>query len=378
MTARFVVTAKLKDKVAVLDLNDFIEEYYPVEVIQDLMSRTPSQFISLVSLRAETHFCRVSALSSCIAEYYAQQTRSISGRAKLAGMKALLYVVRAKDGALYAFSASDNICVAFELPIIPKQRNGVVRVPTFATNFGYYNSSLPFQRIMFAEIKARNGGTAPVNVRTIGSEHLDVVFLNESNCEKVTLSSEMLRTHDLVDIVRGLRDTCVKNLFLDLVRPNEASLAFHNAFECNSTIETVISSPRMTCRAEDFHCTFAGCSSLVYVNLGSMNTSAWGISSLDHMFADCTSLVNADLRWLDRSMIRNTTCMFYGCKSLRTVDFQRGVKLNFDLSLSCYNMFKGCDQLSLSGVGVDSSLSLIKEAAIKWIRERDSNKEVNR
>lgn len=87
MTARFIITAKLKDKVAVLDLDDFIEEYYPVEVIQDLMSRTPNQFIFLVSLRAETHICRVSALSSCIAEYYAQQTRSISGRAKLAGVR---------------------------------------------------------------------------------------------------------------------------------------------------------------------------------------------------------------------------------------------------------------------------------------------------
>lgn len=376
MTARFIITAKLKDRVAVLDLDDFIEEYYPVGVVQDLMSRNPNQFISLVPLKEEVYLCKVSILGACIAEYYAQQTHSISGKAVLAGVKTLLYVIRAKDNALYAFSTSANICLVFELPIRREHRNGVVRVPTFATFFMPFHVASPYYDATYAEVKIRNGGTIPVNVHTIEDDHFTVVFLNESKCDTVTLSCEMFRSFTLKDITLGLRDTCVKNLTLDLVRPNNASFSFENAFECNSVIEEVVSSPRMTCKAKNFHCTFNGCSSLKDVNLGSMNTSIVGSSSLDFMFGGCTSLVHADLRWLDMSKVINAANMFQHCVSLRTVNFQRGASLKF--GLVCYNMFEGCDQLSLSGVGVDSSLSLVKEAAVKWIRKRDSNKEVSR
>lgn len=376
MTARFIITAKLKDRVAVLDLDDFIEEYYPVGVVQDLMSRNPNQFISLVPLSEEVYLCQVSVLGACIAEYYAQQTHLISGKAKLAGVEALLYVIRAKDNALYAFSTSDNICLVLELPIKREHRNGVVRVPTFATFFTPFSVPSPYYDATYAEVKIRNGGTIPVNVHTIKDDHLAVVFLNESKCDTVTLSCEMFRSFTLRDITLGLRDTCVKNLTLDLVRADNASFSFEDAFGCNSVIEKVVSSSRMTCKAKNFHCTFNGCSSLKDVDLGSMNTSIAGSSSLDFMFGGCTSLVHADLRWLDMSNVINATNMFKNCASLRTVNFKRGATLKF--GLVCYDMFNGCNQLSLKGVGVDANLSMIRDEAVKWIRKRDQRENKSR
>ena len=376
MTARFIITAKLKDRVAVLDLDDFIEEYYPVGVVQDLMSRNSNQFISLVPLSEEVYLCQVSILGACIAEYYAQQTHLISGKAKLAGVEALLYVVRAKDNALYAFSTSANICLVLELPIKREHRNGVVRVPTFATFFMPFSLALPYHDATYAEVKIRNGGTIPVNVHTIEDDHFAVVFLNENKCETVTLSCEMFRSFTLRDFTLGLRDTCVKNLTLDLVRANNAAFSFESAFECNSVIEKVVSSSRMTCKAKNFHCTFNGCSSLKDVNLGSMNTSIAGSSSLDFMFGGCTSLVHADLRWLDMSNVINAANMFKNCASLRTVNFQRGASLKF--GLVCYDMFDGCNQLSLKGVGADANLSMIRDEAVKWIKKRDQRENNSR
>lgn len=376
MTARFIITAKLKDRVAVLDLDDFIEEYYPVGVVQDLMSRNPNQFISLVPLSEEVYLCQVSILGACIAEYYAQQTHLISGKAKLAGVEALLYVIRAKDNALYAFSTSANVCLVLELPIKREHRNGVIRVPTFATFFSPFNVASPFYDATYAEVRIRNRGTVPVNVHTITDDHLAVVFLNESKCDTVTLSCEMFRSFTLRDITLGLRDTCVKNLTLDLVRADNASFSFENAFECNSVIEKVVSSSRMTCKAKHFHCTFNDCSSLKDVDLGSMNTSIAGSSSLDFMFCGCTSLVHADLRWLDMSNVINATNMFKNCVSLRTVNFRRGATLKF--GLVCYDMFDGCTQLYLKGVRVDANLPMIRDEAVKWIRKRDQRENKSR
>ena len=97
---------------------------------------------------------------------------------------------------------------------------------------------------------------------------------------------------------------------------------------------------------------FDGCSSLVSLDLSSLDTSS--VTSMYCMFRGCSSLSSLDLSGLGASKTTSMSFMFYGCSSLSSLDLSGlGASSVADASW----MFYGCSSLSsldLSGLGASS------------------------
>ena len=111
---------------------------------------------------------------------------------------------------------------------------------------------------------------------------------------------------------------------------------------------------------------FCGCSSLISVNFGSLNSNK--VSNFGYLFYDCSSLKSIDLSNFDTSSLTDMAYMFKGCKSLTSLDlsnfvtplltfspstFEECSNLNYlDISnidtsqvTRIYSYFKGCEKL---------------------------------
>lgn len=96
-----------------------------------------------------------------------------------------------------------------------------------------------------------------------------------------------------------------------------------------------------TSNATEMTALFAGCSSLVNVDISSMNTSK--VVSFEYLFSGCTSLIELDVSNFDTSSAENMHNMFYKCNLLKTLDLS-----NFDTSkvTTMEGMFGHCYALT--------------------------------
>ena len=96
-----------------------------------------------------------------------------------------------------------------------------------------------------------------------------------------------------------------------------------------------------TSQVKNINNMFAGCSSLVAINLENFDTS--NAKDLSYMFMDCKSLTSLDVSGFDTSKVWNINFMFFGCESLTSLDLS-----SFDTSkvIDMRAMFMGCSDLA--------------------------------
>ena len=90
---------------------------------------------------------------------------------------------------------------------------------------------------------------------------------------------------------------------------------------------------------------FNGCSSLVNVDLGRLDTSK--VSSMAYMFETCESLTSAGVSDWNTMNVTTMMCMFSGCKSLTSLDLS---KWNMENVKNMNAMFSECESLTSAGI----------------------------
>ena len=91
---------------------------------------------------------------------------------------------------------------------------------------------------------------------------------------------------------------------------------------------------------KDISFMFAGCKSLIEVNLLSFNTQ--NVTNLSYMFAGCENLIKLHLSTFNTKNVTNMSSMFAACKSLTELDLSSFNTKNVT-DMSC--MFAGCKNL---------------------------------
>ena len=86
---------------------------------------------------------------------------------------------------------------------------------------------------------------------------------------------------------------------------------------------------------------FSGCSNLVSVDMGNVNTSA--VTKMSALFSECSSLVSLDLSQWDVSQVTDMNSMFSSCTALETVDVSGW---NTSSARDMEHMFYRCNKLT--------------------------------
>ncbi len=176
--------------------------------------------------------------------------------------------------------------------------------------------------------------------------YMNSMFSGCSSLKKLKLNS--FNTVQVINMVL-MFSGCSSLEYLDLSNfntknVNSGSNIFQNCtklksikFGENSTFEKVTDMIRM----------FAGCSSLIELDLSNFNTSS--VTNMGGMFDGCNSLISVNLSNFDTSKVTWLRCMFQNCSSLEELDLT-----SFDThSATDYGMFPGCKNLKVVKVTKD-------------------------
>ena len=113
----------------------------------------------------------------------------------------------------------------------------------------------------------------------------------------------------------------------------------HMFTECSSLINIDLSNFN-TQNVTDMDSMFSGCSSLTNINLSNFNTQ--NVTDMDSMFSGCSSLTNINLYNFNTQNVRKMSFMFCNCSSLINIDLSNFNTQNVtDMS----SMFWGCSSL---------------------------------
>ena len=96
-----------------------------------------------------------------------------------------------------------------------------------------------------------------------------------------------------------------------------------------------------TSKATSMYGLFAGCSSLISLDLNSFDTQ--NVTGMAYMFGDCTSLASLDLSSFDTRNVEGMSYMFYNCSSLTSLDLSSFDTRNVD---EMSYMFYNCSSLT--------------------------------
>ena len=97
---------------------------------------------------------------------------------------------------------------------------------------------------------------------------------------------------------------------------------------------------------------FCGCSSLISLDLGKLNTSS--VTDMKSMFEGCSSLISLDLSKLDTSSVTIMNFMFYNCNSLIFLDLSH---FKYNKSLTFIDMFYKCNKRLLYCIENETNIS---------------------
>ena len=92
---------------------------------------------------------------------------------------------------------------------------------------------------------------------------------------------------------------------------------------------------------KNISCMFSGCNSLKNFDLSNFNTQ--NIINMSLMFSGCNSLTNIDLSNFNTQNVTNMSNMFYKCNSLTNIDLSNFNTQNA-INIAC--MFSGCNSLT--------------------------------
>ncbi len=106
-----------------------------------------------------------------------------------------------------------------------------------------------------------------------------------------------------------------------------------------------------TSNVTDMSCMFYGCKSLISIN-GISNWNTSNVTDMSYMFYDCNALESLDLSNWDVSKVTNMSNMFYFCLNLKSLNLFDWVTSNVT-NMSC--MFHYCGSLTLDLTSFDTS-----------------------
>ena len=376
--ARFVITANLGgERLAVLDLEDFSEEYVPVQgTMEDTLhmlakigesSRPQFRIRSLVNIRdkyKDTFCCTSEALFDAVLQYYPKLVRLIR-RCVLTGGDNPLFIIKAKNGAIYGVAQKDGN--EFKSPVqfaatIPS--DGVLSLPTFIKVMALNSASV------FTVYKRDYNPIIDVRSGTLVKSPEDLCSVRISaDCpaNQLTFRSELCQMRSLYDVVSTVSDEFERRhekvgsgdftIVMDLVFPRRSSIDMSRAFARRKSLTQVHFTDRANINAYACSATFYGCSSLRAVTIDEVHTI--GCRRFENMFNGCSSLVDLVLFRFNFSEAEFLYSMFQGCTNLRHIRFNVFCSDGRDYC-DYDNMFLGCDNLrpeNVEGIGSSERVS---------------------
>jgi len=131
----------------------------------------------------------------------------------------------------------------------------------------------------------------------------------------------------------------------------------HMFSDCSNIINIDLSSFN-TENVTNMMAMFSNCLNLKSINLSNINTQ--NVTNMFYMFGNCRNLINLDLSSFDTQKVNNTIHMFYNCSKLNYIDLS-SFDLRNTIDASC--MFEGCDNLKI--VKVNKNISKIY-SQLRW------------
>ena len=376
--ARFVITANLEgERLAVLDLEDFSEEYVPVRgTMEDTLhmlakigesSRPQFRIRSLVNITdkyKDTFCCTSEALFDAVLQYYPKLVRLIR-RCVLTGGDNPLFIIKAKNGAIYGIAQKDSN--EFKSPVqfaatVPA--DGVLSLPTFIKVMALNSASMStvYKRDYNPIIDVRSG-TLVKSPEDLCSVRISA----DCPANQLTFRSELCQMQSLYEVVSTVSEAFERRhekvgsgdftIVVDLVFPQRSSVDMSRAFARRESLTQVHFTDRANINAYACSATFFYCSSLRAVTINNVHTV--GCREFDSMFNGCSSLVDLDLFRFNFGEAEFLSSMFRGCTNLRHIRLNvfcsdGGDYCDYD------NMFLGCDNLrpeNVEGIGSPTQVS---------------------
>lgn len=348
MAARFVVTAKTRrDKIAVLDLDDFIEEYYSIEQARVLSQSEAARVGTirfLIDLKTDGYQCCDSRdLLAAVSSYYPEVNDKVN-RMKLAGVSPTMLVLESKKGEIFGFHFSQSECSLLKSKI---DYDGRLVIPTFVTMCGTHDSSeLPDLTLFKQEIALTLKWQKDSGVQA--KRFKGWAIKNPYKVSSVILFSEHFQPTNLSCLTVGmLNREEFTNVTVDLVMPDNTTVDFINAFAGYKNLKRLRFSRRAECLASDCKQMFIGDSALMDVQMSVVDLS--NVQSFARMFMHCSSLEEITLSGVDTKGNNYMPAMFSDCVNLRRLEFCGNKKAPISWRSSdigyYFEMFKGTRSL---------------------------------
>ena len=213
---------------------------------------------------------------------------------------------------------------------------------TISSNGQAVINPVQIERALSADGKVSGDAVTRIVVKDnlVLSGSVQSLFANLPNLTAIS-GLEKLDTRQVNDMSYMFSQTAVTNLNLTSFNTENVTTMEHMFADCTQLESLDLTNfDTKAVRDSGMNSMFNNCSALSSLNIASFNTE--GLTSLDEMFSNCHQLTRLDVSHFNTKKVTSMRSMFYGCSSLTSLDVSGFDTKSVD---SVYGMFAGCENL---------------------------------